>query len=156
MEYSSPVFPFFGDPELNRASMNMYRIWLNHCREHGIDPFPGSFEHAALKLTQKNRGDDAMVLYGLSKFLLFQGDRAAAEEMWPLIEFSVDSVRRHATPDGIVASKTDEMEDRYPTGDANLSTSSLAYGGYRLAAHLGASPWASRRSRRISTAARIT
>ena len=31
------------------------------------------------------------------------------------------------------------MEGRYPTGDANLSTSSLAYGGYRLAARLAQS-----------------
>lgn len=139
VEYSSPLFPFFGDPALNQAAMNMYRVWLDHCRDHGADPFPGSFEHAALKLTQKGRGDDAMVLYGLSKFLLFQGDRAAAEEMWPLIGFSAESVRQNTRADGIVASQTDEMEGRYPTGDANLSTSSLAYGGYRLAACLARS-----------------
>jgi hypothetical protein len=139
VEYSSPVFPFFGDPELNQASMNMYRIWQNYCLKNGTDPFPGSFEHAALTLVQRDRGDDAMVLYGLAKFLLFQGDRAAAEELWPLIEMSAASVQKHTTAEGIVASKTDEMEGRYPTGDANLSTSSLAYGGYRLAARLAAS-----------------
>jgi hypothetical protein len=48
-------------------------------------------------------------------------------------------VLSHTTAEGIVASKTDEMEDRYPTGTANLSTSSLAYGGYRLAARLAQS-----------------
>jgi hypothetical protein len=135
VEYSSPVFPFFGDAELNRASMNMYRVWQGYCQEKGIIPFPGSFEGPGLKLTQRERGDDAMVLYGLSKFLLFQGDRAAAEELWPLIEFSAASVLRHTT-NGIIASRTDEMEGRYPTGKANLSTSSLAYGGYRQAARL--------------------
>ena len=139
VEYSSPLFPFFGDPELNRASMGMYRVWQDYCRQNGIVPFPGSFEGPSLKLTQRERGDDAMVLYGLSKFLLFQGDRAAAEEMWPLIEFAAASVLSHTTADGIVASQTDEMEDRYPTGTANLSTSSLAYGGYRLAARLAQS-----------------
>jgi len=139
VEYSSPVFPFFGDAELNRASMNMYRVWQDYCQEKGIVPFPGSFEGPALKLTQRERGDDAMVLYGLSKFLLFQGDRAAAEELWPLIEFSAASVLRHTTAEGIIASETDEMEGRYPTGTANLSTSSLAYGGYRLAARLAQS-----------------
>lgn len=139
VEYSSPLFPFFGDAELNRAAMNMYRVWLDHCRQSGIVPFPGSFEGPALKLTQRERGDDAMVLYGLSKFLLFQGDRAAAEELWPLIEFAAASVLGHTTADGIVGSKTDEMEGRYPTGTANLSTSSLAYGGYRLAARLAQS-----------------
>jgi hypothetical protein len=139
VEYSSPLFPFFGDPELNRASMGMYRIWQDYCLKHGIEPFPGSFEHPDLKLVQRDRGDDAMVLYGLSKFLLFQGDRPAAEELWPLIEMSAASILKHTTAAGIVASKTDEMEGRYPTGDANLSTSSLAYGGYRLAARLAQS-----------------
>ncbi len=136
VEYSSPLFPFFGDAVLNEAAMQMYRLWLIHCREHGIDPFPGSFEHEDLRLVQRERGDDAMVLYGLSKFLLFQGKREAAEELWPLIEFSVASIDRHRRPDGIIASKTDEMEGRYPTGNANLSTSALAYGGFRHAAHL--------------------
>ncbi len=136
VEYSSPVFPFFGDKKLNDAGLNMYRIWMDYCREHGIRPFPGSFEHAALKLVQQERGDDAMVLYGLSKFLLFLGDPKAAAEMWPLIEFSAQSVQGHLTKDGIIASETDEMEGRYPTGDANLSTSSLAYAGYRQAANL--------------------
>jgi hypothetical protein len=39
---------------------------MDYCPEKGIGTFPGSFESAALKLTQKGRGDDAMVLYGLS------------------------------------------------------------------------------------------
>ena len=136
VEYSSPVFPFFGDAGLNRAGMNMYRVWQDYCQAKGIIPFPGSFEGPALNLTQRERGDDAMVLYGLSKFLLFQGNRAAAEELWPLIEFSAASVLRHTTAEGIIASETDEMEGRYPTGKANLSTSALAYGGYRQAARL--------------------
>jgi len=136
VEYSSPLFPFFGDAELNQASMNMYRIWQDYCKSNGIVPFPGSFEHPALNLCQRERGDDAMVLYGLSKFLLFQGDRAATEELWPLIEFAAASVLGHTTTNGIIASKTDEMEGRYPTGKANLSTSALAYGGYCLAASL--------------------
>jgi hypothetical protein len=136
VEYSSPVFPFFGNEQLNDAALNMYRIWMGYCRENGIRPFPGSFEYASLKLVQKERGDDAMVLYGLSKFLLFLGDPKAAAEMWPLIEFSAQSVQGHLTREGIIASETDEMEGRYPTGDANLSTSSLAYSGYRQAARL--------------------
>lgn len=136
VEYSSPIFPFFGDADLNRSAMNMYRVWRNHCQKFGAIPFPGSFEGGSLKLTQKERGDDAMVLYGLSKFLLFLGDHTAATELWPLIEISAASVLRHTTAEGIVASQSDEMEGRYPTGTANLSTSALAYGGYRQAARL--------------------
>ena len=136
VEYSSPIFPFFGDPQLNEASLNMYRIWQDYCQKNGIDPFPGSFEHPDLRLVQRHRGDNAMVLYALPKFLLFLGDRKAAEELWPLVEFSAKSVEKHKTADGIIASRTDEMEGRYPTGTANLSTSALAYGGYCNAARL--------------------
>ena len=48
VEYSSPLFPFFGDAELNKASMNMYRVWLDYCREHGGDAIPGCFWQADL------------------------------------------------------------------------------------------------------------
>ena len=40
VEYSSPLFPFFGDAELNKASMNMYRVWLDYGREHAAVPSP--------------------------------------------------------------------------------------------------------------------
>ena len=139
VEYSSPVFPFFGNSQLNEAALNMYRIWQDYCKANGIDPFPGSFEHPDLRLVQRGRGDNAMVLYALPKFLMFLGDRRAAEELWPLVEFSAKSVDDHKTADGVIASRTDEMEGRYPTGSANLSTSSLAYGGYCLAARLARS-----------------
>lgn len=136
VEYSSPIFPFFGDARLNEAALNMYRIWQAHCQTVGTDPFPGSFEHADLRLVQRHRGDNAMLLYAVPKFLMFLGDRKAAEELWPLIQFSAQSVEEHKTADGIIASRTDEMEGRYPTGTANLSTSALAYGGYCHAARL--------------------
>lgn len=139
VEYSSPIFPFFGSSLLNEAGLNMYRVWQDYCKKNGIDPFPGSFEHPDLRLVQRNRGDDAMVLYSLPKYLMFLGDRKAAEELWPLVQFSAQSVEDHKTADGIIASRTDEMEGRYPTGKANLSTSSLAYGGYCHAASLARS-----------------
>jgi len=135
-EYSSPLFPFFGDVQLNHASMNMYRVWQDYCQEKNTTAIPGCFWQENLEIGQWERGDDAMILYGLSKFLLFQGDRAAAKELWPLIEASAASVLKHTTTDGIIASESDEMEGRYPTGKANLSTASLAYGGYRQAARL--------------------
>jgi len=136
VEYSSPIFPFFGSSLLNEAGLNMYRIWQDYCKTNGIDPFPGSFEHPDLRLVQKHRGDDAMLLYSLPKYLMFLGDRKAAQELWPLVQFSGQSVQTHKTADGIIASRTDEMEGRYRTGSANLSTSALAYGGYCNAARL--------------------
>jgi hypothetical protein len=45
--------------------------------------------------------------------------------------------RRQTTAEGVIASDSDELEGRLPTGKANLSTSSLYYGGLRAAADLG-------------------
>lgn len=56
VEYSSPLFPFYGNALLNKSAMYMYRIWLDYCNEHGIDPFPCSFEYTSLRLVQKHRG----------------------------------------------------------------------------------------------------
>lgn len=66
-----------------------------------------------------------------------RGDKAIAEELWPGIAWCLEYGRRQTTPAGVIASDTDELEGRHPTGKANLSTSTLHYGGLRSAADLG-------------------
>jgi len=78
-----------------------------------------------------------MYAYGCARFCLARGDKAIAEELWPAIAWCLEYSRRQTTPDGVIASNTDELEGRLPTGKANLSTSSLCYGGLRSAADLG-------------------
>ena len=78
-----------------------------------------------------------MYAYGCARFCLARGDKAIAEELWPAIVWCLEYCRRQTTPDGVIASDTDELEGRLPTGKANLSTSSLCYGGLRSAADLG-------------------
>jgi hypothetical protein len=96
-----------------------------------------------LPCCSKDRGDAAMIAYGTSQFVLALGDKAIAEELWPLIEWSLEYNHNKLNEHGVVLSDTDEMEGRIPTGDANLSTSSLYYGGLinatRVAEMLGKS-----------------
>ena len=47
--------------------------------------------------------------------------------MWPLIEWCLEYCRRQLNEEGVVASDSDELEGRFPSGDANLCTSSLYY-----------------------------
>jgi hypothetical protein len=83
-----------------------------------------------------DRGDAAMIAYGASKFALAYGDRKTAEELLPLIKWSIKYSEKQMLPEGVIASDCDELENRFPAGKANLTTSVLAYGGYMSAADL--------------------
>lgn len=78
-----------------------------------------------------------MVAYGATRYALARGDKAEAEELWPLIEWCLEYCRRNLNDKGVVASDADELEGRFPAGKANLCTSSLYYDALRSAAYLG-------------------
>ena len=78
-----------------------------------------------------------MIAYGAARYALARGDKEEARELWPLIEWCLEYCHRKLTPAGVVASNSDELENRFPAGDANLCTSSLYYDALRSAALLG-------------------
>lgn len=129
-EYAGPFFPFLGDPGANEATLNCYRLFARHM---GPDyaPIPSSIiaEGADTWRGAGDRGDAAMIAYGAARFALALGDREAAEELWPTIEWCLEYCRRRTTPEGVIASDSDELEGRFPAGNANLSTAMLTYGG---------------------------
>ena len=60
-----------------------------------------------------DRGDAAMVAYGASRYALARGDKAEAEELWPLIEWCLEYCHRNLNDKGVVASDSDELEGRF-------------------------------------------
>ncbi len=137
VEYAGPLFPFLGDHNGNQASLDTYRLFVPSMQpDYKRIPFSIEAE-GTRKATHMDRGDAAMYAYGCARFCLARGDRAIAEDLWPAIAWCLEYSRRQLTPAGVVASNTDELEGRLPTGKANLSTSSLCYGGLRSAADLG-------------------
>ena len=86
-----------------------------------------------------DRGDAAMVAYGASRYALARGDKAEAEALWPLITWCLEYCHRKLNDAGVVASDSDELEGRFPSGEANLCTSSLYYDALLSAAYLGKS-----------------
>ncbi|MBR2168951.1 MAG: hypothetical protein IJ952_01055, partial [Alistipes sp.] len=84
-----------------------------------------------------DRGDAAMIAYGASRYALTRGSKAEAEELWPLIEWCLEYSRRQINDKGVVKSDRDELEGRFPAGDANLCTSTLYYDALISAAYLG-------------------
>ena len=136
VEYAAPPCPYLADATLNLACNNMFGLWMNEKPSASISP---SYESYQLCKVGNDRGDRAMMMYGLSRYLLALGDAGTATKFWPLVEKAARLTKTATNSRGIVISRTDELEGRYPTGTANLSTSSLAYGGYRAAERLARS-----------------
>lgn len=136
VEYSGPFFPFLGYKTGIEAAKNAYLMFLKNIPEN-FEPICYSFEiDGELPSCGKDRGDAAMIAYGASQFLLRYTDKNFAQKIWPLIEWSLNYCHKMMNSEGVVLSTTDEMEGRISTGEANLSTNSLYYGGLKQASHL--------------------
>ena len=137
IEYAAPFFPFLGYRRANTASINAFDLYIPFMGED-LHPIPSSIIDEGNDLWEGagDRGDAAMYLYGLSRFLLAQGDRALAERYFDAIDWCVRYCRSRENRYGVIASDSDELEERFPSGDANLCTSSLTYGGLLSAADL--------------------
>lgn len=127
-EYANPFFPFLGNAIGNEAAMNSFRLFARYMND-AFDPIPSSIisEGRGYWNGAGDRGDMAMLAHGASRFAMASGNRDWAEELLPLIEWSLEYCRRHKTSDGVIQSDKDELEGRFPAGDANLCTATLYY-----------------------------
>lgn len=127
-EYVNPFFPYLGYNKGNESAMNSFRHFARFMNPE-YHPLPSSIiaEGDDIWAGAGDRGDAAMIAYGASRFALSSGSRDYAEELWPLISWCLEFCRRKVTDDGVVASDSDELEGRFPSGDANLCTSTLYY-----------------------------
>lgn len=137
-EYINPFFPFLGYEAGNESALNSFRHFARFMNPD-YKPIPSSIisEGVGTWHGAKDRGDGAMIAYGAARYALARGDKAEARELWPLIEWCLEYCRRKLTPEGVVASDSDELENRFPSGDANLCTSTLYYDALRSAVCLG-------------------
>ncbi len=127
-EYANPFFAMLADPTARESAINAYRHFARFMNPD-YKPIPSSIiaEGASTWHGAKDRGDMAMIAYGAARFSLACGDRKWAEELWPLVTWCLEYCKRQITADGVVASDADELENRFPSGKANLCTSSLYY-----------------------------
>lgn len=137
-EYANPFFALTGYDDAIEASMVSWR-WFARYMNPDYKPIPSSIiaEGKDFWNGAGDRGDQAMIAYGASRFALALGDRKRAEEIWPLIEWCLEYCRRKLNSDGVVESDSDELEGRFPAGKANLCTSSLYYDALISASCLG-------------------
>ena len=137
-EYIDPFFPFLGDGRGNESALNSFRHFARFMNPD-YKPLPSSVIAEGEDIWDGcgDRGDAAMIAYGAARYALARGDMAEARELWPLIQWCLEYCRRQINEDGVVASDTDELENRFESGDANLCTSTLYYDALVSAAYLG-------------------
>ena len=137
VEYSGPYFAYTGDEKLMEAGLNAYRMYMPFMSDR-YEPIPSSVIAEGIDYWDGagDRGDAAMYLYGASRFALTVGDRNIARALWPAIRWCAEYCERRRNADGVIASDKDELEGRFPAGDANLCTSTLCYAGLLAAAAL--------------------
>ena len=137
-EYVNPFFPYLGYQTGNESAMNSFRHFARFMND-AYRPIPSSIisEGVGIWHGARDRGDGAMIAYGAARYALASGNKSEAEELWPLIEWCLEFCKRKINSKGVVASDSDELEGRFPAGDANLCTSGLYYDALVSAAHLG-------------------
>lgn len=137
-EYVNPFFPFLGYQVGNESAINSYRHFARFMNDEW-KPIPSSIiaEGDDIWNGAGDRGDGAMIAYGAARYALTRSDKAEAEELWPLIEWCLEYCKRQINDKGVVKSDKDELEGRFPAGDANLCTSTLYYDALLSAAYLG-------------------
>ncbi len=136
-EYVNPFFPFLGHPAGNESALNSFRHFAKKMNPE-YKPIPSSIiaEGRDIWNGAGDRGDAAMIAYGAARFCLASGNLEWSEELWPLIEWCLEYCLRHKTSEGVIASRTDELEGRFPAGKANLCTSCLYYDALISSAYL--------------------
>lgn len=136
-EYINPYFPFTGYAYGNASALNSYKHFARFMNDEW-KPIPSSIVAEGLDIWNGvgDRGDAAMIAYGASRYALATGNKEEAEELWPLITWCLEYCKRKLNDGGVVASDTDELENRFESGDANLCTSSLYYDALISASYL--------------------
>lgn len=137
-EYMNPFFPFLGYETGNQSALNSFTHFARFMNEE-YKPIPSSIVAEGTEIWggAGDRGDAAMIAYGAARYALARSDRSEANQLWPLIEWCLEFCKRKVNTEGVVASDSDELEGRFPAGDANLCTSSLYYDALNSAVYLG-------------------
>lgn len=137
-EYINPFFPFLGYEVGNESAFNCFKHYARYMNDE-YTAIPSSIiaEGDGYWNGARDRGDAAMLAYGASRYALAKADKTEAEELWKLIEWCLEYNKRRLNDKGVVLSDYDELESRFPAGDANLCTASLYYDALQSAVCLG-------------------
>lgn len=133
-EYANPLFAYENYEPAREQSVNCYKLYSEYM-DMSDKPFEEKMPLVSSIISggesywngAGDRGDAEMYAYGLSRFLLVNGDKKLAVEMMPYLKWCVDFAYSRLDKNGVIRSDRDELEGRFPSGKANLFTNSLVY-----------------------------
>lgn len=136
-EYINPFFPFLGYRTGDESAFNSFMHFARFMNDE-YKPIPSSIIAEGLDTWHGagDRGDGAMIAYGAARYALEKASIEEARQLWPLIEWCLEFCKRKLNDQGVVRSDSDELEGRFPSGEANLCTSSLYYDALLSAGYL--------------------
>lgn len=129
-EYANPLFAYLGYAPAKKQSINCYKLFSKFAKADKAIPTSIVACGDDIWNGAGDRGDSSMFLYGLCRYLLSTGDKKKAIDFLPAIETAQKYVQSQITDDGIVKSDSDELENRFKSGKANLSTACITYDAF--------------------------
>ena len=137
-EYTNPLFPFIGYKVGLEQAENSFRLFQERMDESLSHPLVSSIvaEGEGVWNGAGDRGDGAMFAYGAARYALAHGDKEVADKLWNGIVWAIEYSLKQKNEEGVIRSDSDELENRFPSGDANLFTSCLVYDALLSAAYL--------------------
>ncbi|MGN1123934.1 MAG: hypothetical protein ACI4RR_06280 [Eubacterium sp.] len=129
-EYANPLFAYLGYDAAFSQSINCYNLYSKYASNDKAIPTSIIACGDDIWNGAGDRGDTSMYLYGLSRFLLSTGNKERAIELLPYIKKATEYVISNINDDFIVKSDSDELENRFKSGKANLSVSCITYDAF--------------------------
>lgn len=136
LEYTFPFFAYLNYQYAHLAAQNVFSLYQKYMYQdralvtsiiaEGIDYWNGA----------KDRGDSAMYAYGISHYLLTMGNKNLAKQYIKPLCWCLDYTLSKKTKEGVIASDSDELENRFESGSVNLSTNAIAYAALVSGGHL--------------------
>ena len=135
-EYANPFFAYLGYEKANEQSLNCYDLFsklvdknkavLTSICAEGDDFWNGAGD----------RGDTSMFVYGFIRYLLTTGEKELAKKYAPILENACEYICKKINKNKVVESDSDELENRFESGSANLSTAVISYDAFLSMAYL--------------------
>lgn len=100
-EYANPFFGFLDDASARESARNAYAMYSKFINpDYKFLPSSIIAEGRDIWDGARDRGDAAMTAYGAARWALASGERELADEVWPLIEWSLEYTRRQLNEQG--------------------------------------------------------
>lgn len=135
-EYANPLFAYLGYDRALEQCVNCYELFSKLVSDNkavytSICAEGDDYWHGA-----GDRGDTSMFVYGFARWLLTVGDRTLAENYLPVLETACKYIESKINDNYVVESDSDELENRFESGKANLSTAVISYDAFLSMSYL--------------------